>query len=184
MRSFILPGLLVLGACSTPRGLDPTRLPAQEELELVREISLDLDHDNAEDSVKILPAVGNYHVLEISLSSGGKFENNKLIYALSNPGASLEELENGSFKVIIDHSGGGRSASLREYTISYRDNKFLLSGITVSEYDRIDPNLGGSCDINLLTGMGERNSHTIKLKAQKIDLKDAAYEWLPKDCKF
>ncbi|MFL5784301.1 MAG: hypothetical protein ACJ76H_06830 [Bacteriovoracaceae bacterium] len=189
MRSLLVPVLLVLTACSTPKGLDPARLPAQVNVELDREISMDFNHDNIEDSVKLLPPKNNrnYHVLEISVSDGKgfrKFENDKLVYAFSNPGASLEDLDNGSFKVIIDHSGAGRSSSLREYTISYRDEKFILSGVTVSEYDRLDPNIGGSCDINLLTGKGERNSHAIKIKPAKRDLNSVNFEWLPKECKF
>ena len=186
MRSFIVPGLLVLMSCSTPKGLDPSRLPAQTDVELDREIVMDFNDDEAEDSVKLLPAPegSDYHVLDITVSTGEKFQNEKLVYAFSNPGASLEELDNGSFKVIIDHSGAGRSASLREYTISYRDKRFILSGITVSEYDRIDPNLGGSCDINLLTGKGERNSRPVKIKGQKLDLSKVNFEWLPKECKF
>lgn len=184
MRSLIVPGLLVLLSCSTPKGLDPSRLPAQMELE--KEIAIDFNQDETEDSVKLLPAPegSDYHVLEISVSNGEKYQNEKLVYAFSNPGASLEELDNGSFKVIIDHSGAGRSASLREYTISYRDSRFVVSGITVSEYDRIDPNLGGSCDINLLTGKGERNSRPVKLRPQKLDLTKVSFEWLPKECKF
>ncbi len=189
MRSLIIPGLILLAACSTPRGLDPSRLPANIDMELEKEIQTDINADKIEDAVKIMApsAKSKFHVLHISLSDKDKYqkiENHQLVYALSNPGASLELLENGSFKVIIDHSAGGRSASLREYTISYRDGKFLVSGITVSEYDRIDPEVGGSCDINLITGDGERNSKAIKIKGAKHALEGFKYDWLPDECKF
>lgn len=189
MRSLIIPGLILLAACSSHKGLDPSRLPAMDDFELETEIQTDFNSDKVEDAVKIMApsAKSDYHVLEITLSQKNKFqkiENKNLVYAFSKPGASLELLENGSFKVIIDHSGAGRSASLREYTISYRDEKFLLSGITVSEYDRIDPELGGSCDINLMTGEGERNSKAIKIKGKKLELKHVSFDWLPSECKF
>ncbi len=189
MRSLILVPLLVLMSCATPKGLDPSRLPAEFEIEMEREIHADFNHDSIEDSAKLLPAPdkSDYHILEISLSHKNKFEkieSKKLVYAFSNPGASLEALDNGSFKILIDHSGAGRSASLREYTVSYRHDKFVLSGVTVSEYDRNDPELGGSCDINLLTGAGERNSKAIKVKIEKRELSSADYNWLPKECKF
>ncbi len=189
MRFLILVPLLVLASCATQKGLDPSRLPAQFEIELEKEIHADFNHDNIEDSVKILPAPrdSNYHILEISLSNKTnfeKFENHQLVYAAAIPGASLEAMDNGSFKILIDHSGGGRSASLREYTVSYRHDKFVLSGVTVSDYDRVDPELGGSCDINLLTGEGERNSKAIKVKIEKKDFVHADYEWLPRECKF
>lgn len=189
MRSLMIVPLAVLVSCATPKGLDPARLPAEFEMELEKEIQVDLNHDNIEDSVKLLPGPENsdYHILEISLSHKNKFEkfeNTKLVYAQANPGASLEAMDNGSFKILIDHSGAGRSASLREYTVSYRHNRFVLSGVTVSEYDRLDPELGGSCDINLLTGEGERNSKAIRVKIEKKDLSVADYKWLPKECKF
>jgi hypothetical protein len=189
MRSLIIPGLLALLSCSTPRGLDPSRLPAHEDVELETEIRYDFNSDEVEDTVKIMPPSpkSDFHILEINLSAKDQFQkiqNKNLIYAFSSPGASLELLENGSFKVIIDHSGAGRSASLREYTISYREEKFLVSEITVSEYDRIDPEIGGSCDISLLTGEGERNSKPIKIKGKKFELSSVNFEWLPSECKF
>lgn len=189
MRSLIIPGLILFAACSSPRGLDPSRLPAMDDFELETEIQTDFNSDKVEDAVKIMApsAKSNYHVLEITLShkeKAQKIENKNLVYAFSKPGASLELLDNGSFKVIIDHSGAGPSASLREYTISYRDEKFLLAGITVSEYDRNNPELGGSCDINLFTGEGERNSKAIKIKGSKIDISSINFDWLPSECKF
>lgn len=189
MRSLVVSCFIFLAACTSPKGLDPSRLPAMDAIPLEREIQTDFNSDKVEDSVKIIPPseISDYHTLEIHLSSKNDFqkiENKKLIYAFSNPGASLEVLENGSFKVIIDHSSIGRSASLREYTISYRDEKFILSGITISEYDRIDPDLGGSCDINLLTGQGERNAKPIKVKRERIELSSLGFEWLPKVCRF
>lgn len=190
MRNLIIPAFLILSACASPRkGLDPSRLPAQFEVELEREIVSDFNDDEIDDSVKILPAPAgsDYHILEISLSGkkgADKVVNTSLVYAFANPGASLELLDNGSFKVLIDHSGAGRSASLREYTISFRDEKFVLSGVTVSEYDRIDPEVGGSCDLNLLTGKGERNSRPVKLKAIHRELIHARFDWLPESCRF
>lgn len=189
MRSYLVPALLVFMSCSTPRGLDPSRLPSADEMILDREIRTDFNHDHSEDSVRILPpsSGSEYHILEISLSDKKdivKIANRSLVYAFSNPGASLELLDNGSFKVIIDHSGAGRSASLREYTVSFRDEKFILSGITISEYDRIDPELGGSCDINLLTGEGERNGHPIKVPVKRQLLEKVNFDWVPKQCKF
>lgn len=186
MRTFTVSALLLLVSCSMTRGLDPGRLPSADELVLEREISYDFNEDGIDDKVEILDPLPNseFHRLKITLSGEKGLENTKLVYAFSNPGASLELLHNGSFKVIIDHSGAGRSASLREYTISYRKKRFILSGVTVSEYDRIDPELGGSCDINLLTGFGERNNHSIKIHGKRIGLSKVDFNWLPKECRF
>lgn len=189
MRSLIIPAILFLYSCSTPKGLDPTRLPAQIDMELEREIQVDLNGDQIEDTVKLLPATAGaaHHVLEISLSqknSFTKFESKNLVSATANPGASLEVLENGSFKIIIDHSSAGPTASLREYTVSYNDDKFVVSGITISEYHRVDPEIGGSCDINLITGQGERNSRVVKIKGASRDIASVTSDWRPKECNF
>lgn len=189
MRSIFIPAFLVFLSCSTPRGLDPARLPAEIDMELEHELTHDFNQDGIEDVIKLHPAApkSDFNELVISLSNKKAFDiisNKHLVYAHSNPGASLELLENGSFKILIDHSGVGRSASLREYTISFRHGKFVLSGITVSEYDRIDPEMGGSCDINLLTGEGEKNSKPIKTKVVKKELSELNYLWIPKECKF
>lgn len=189
MRSLFIPAFLILLSCSTPKGLDPSRLPAEVDMELDHELSYDFNHDGIEDVIKLLPAApkSDYHELVISLSNKKEFNimtNRRLVYAFSNPGASLELLDNGSFKIMIDHSGAGRSASLREYTISFRHEKFVLSGLTVSEYDRIDPEAGGSCDLNLLTGDGERNSKPIRTKISKQDFALVSFDWIPKECKF
>lgn len=189
MRSLVIPAFLVLLSCSTPKGLDPARLPAEIDMELEHELVYDFNRDGIEDVVKLHPAAdkSDYNELVISLSNKKAFDiisNKHLVYAHSNPGVSLELLESGSFKIMIDHSGAGRSASLREYTISFRHGKFVLSGITASEYDRIDPELGGSCDLNLLTGDGERNSKPVKTKILKKELSLVNYDWVPKECKF
>lgn len=188
MRSLIIPAILFLYSCSTPKGLDPARL-ANVDMELEREIHDDINGDDIEDVVRLLPAAPGekHHVLEISLSEKDKFrklEIKNLVTSLSNPGASLELLENGSFKIIIDHSSAGPTASLREYTVAFSDEKFILSGITISEYHRIDPELGGSCDINLLTGQGEKNSVTIKIPGARRDIASLDSNWRPKECHF
>lgn len=189
MRSLIIPSILFLYSCSTPKGLDPARLTTQVDVELEHEIAFDFNHDGVEDTVKLHPPVpgSDFQELVISLSNKKEFDivtSNQLVHAHTNPGASLELLENGSFKIIIDHSGAGRTAALREYTVSFDEGKFIVSGITISEYDRLNSELGGSCDINLVTGEGEKNSKAIKVKVAKRDIASVNSDWKPKECKF
>ncbi len=189
MRSLIIPAILFLYSCSTPKGLDPARLGSQIDMELDHEIAFDFNHDGVEDTVKIHPALpgSDYQELVISLSNKKEFDivtSNKLIHANANPGASLELLENGSFKIVIDHSGAGRKASLREYTVSYHEGNFIVAGITISEYDRVNADLGGSCDFNLLTGEGEKNSKAVKITSARRGIASVDSEWRPKECKF
>lgn len=189
MRSFLVPGLILLAACSTPKGLDPMRLPAHFDVELEREVATDFNGDDIEDSVKLLPATDGspYHILEISLSDGKGFQKKEIrnfVNADVKPGASLELLDNGSFKILIDNTNAGEIAKIREYTVSFREEKFVLSGVTVSEFHRVDPAPGGSCDINFLTGEGERNSQKVKVKPLNREIASLDPAWLPTECKF
>lgn len=189
MRALMIPSFVVVLSCSSPHGLDPSRIPAERDMELDHEIAFDFNGDGVEDFIKLHPAPpkSDYHELIISLSNKREYDiiaNKSLVYAFSNPGASLELLDDGSFKIMIDHSGVGRTASLREYKVSYQGGRFLLSGLTVSEYDRINPDQGGSCDLNLLTGVGERNSKAIRIKGHHRDVSSVNFEWLPNECKF
>ena len=188
MRSLIIPAILFLYSCSTSKGLDSSRL-VQFDPDLEREIRDDINGDDIEDIVRLLPAAPgeNHHVLEISLSQGETFRKyviKNLVTSLSTPGASLEPLDNDSFKIVIDHSNAGNTAGLREYTVSWNGGSFIVSGITVSEYHQVNPELGGSCDINLVTGVGERNNKAIRIKGLKRDIASVDSEWLPKECKF
>lgn len=189
MRTLFLPALMVLLSCSTPKGLDPARLSAQLDMEFEHEIAFDFNHDGVEDTVKLQPPLPGsvYYELVISLSNKKEFDivtSNKLIQANANPGASIELLENGSFKIVIDHSGSGRLAILREYTVSFDKGEFIVSGITISEYDRVNTEFGGSCDINLVTGEGEKNSKEIKIPSAKRGIASVTSDWRPLECKF
>ena len=47
-----------------------------------------------------------------------------------------------------------------------------------------DPNAGGSCDVNLLTGKAVRNGKAVADKVGSINLADWSDEKLPKPCQF
>lgn len=57
-----------------------------------------------------------------------------------------------SFTLHSENTGIGRSAWLQDITIAFRQGAFVVAGFTYTTYDRLDPEAGGTCDVNLLTG--------------------------------
>jgi hypothetical protein len=68
--------------------------------------------------------------------------------------ASIGRAANGSIVINSSHMGIGRSAHEQTLTIAYRNGAYQVVGITRSAWDKLDPDAGTSCDINLLTGRG------------------------------
>jgi hypothetical protein len=54
----------------------------------------------------------------------------------------------------------GRDRWRQTLTVAWRDDTFVLAGFTYSWYDTLDPEKSGTCDVNLLTGKGERTKGT------------------------
>lgn len=57
-----------------------------------------------------------------------------------------------SFTLHSENTGVGRNAWTQDITIAYRQGGFVVAGFTYMTYDRLDPDAGGTCDVNLLTG--------------------------------
>ena len=78
----------------------------------------------------------------------------------------------GSIRVTTKNNAIGRHRWEQTLTIAHRDGGFVVAGFTYSHYDTIDPDTGGSCDLNLLTGAGLRDQKPLKAKPQRIALAD------------
>ncbi|MEM5471351.1 hypothetical protein WNZ14_06400 [Hoeflea sp. AS60] len=74
--------------------------------------------------------------------------------------------ENGSLMITSQNSAIGRDRWEENLTIVYRQNRFIVAGFSYSSYDTLDPDGGGSCDLNLLTGKGIVNEEAIKFDAK------------------
>ena len=64
----------------------------------------------------------------------------------------------------------GRNRFARTLTVSFRKGAYVVTGFTYSYRDTLDPEAGGSCDYNLITGRGERNGKKVKVKAKTLPL--------------
>lgn len=97
---------------------------------------------------------------------------------------SLESSAKGSLLLKSGNDAIGRGRWEQVLTIVYRDNQFIVAGLTYTSRDTLDPKGGGSCDLNLLTGKGKRNGKSVKHNVKALPLADWDTENLPKECQF
>ena len=69
---------------------------------------------------------------------------------------SLTLGKSGALQVYSENEGVGTGHFDRTLTLAWRDNRLVVSGVTLHENDTTNPDGGGSCDINLLTGNIDR----------------------------
>lgn len=97
---------------------------------------------------------------------------------------SLEVSGKGSLLIKSGNEAIGRGRWTQTLTVVYRNKDFVVAGITRDERDTLDLKAGGSCDLNLLTGKGQRISKPVETKFPAIKLADWSDEKLPKECRF
>ncbi len=66
----------------------------------------------------------------------------------------------GSLLIRSMNESIGRDRWHQTLTVAWRDDTFVLAGFTYSWYDTLDPEKSGTCDVNLLSGKGERTKGT------------------------
>jgi hypothetical protein len=97
---------------------------------------------------------------------------------------SLDVNGKGSLLIKSGNEAIGRDRWTQTLTVVYRNKEFLVGGIAYTARDTIDPEGGGSCDLDLLSGKGLRNGKPIEAKLAPIRLADWSDERLPKACQF
>jgi hypothetical protein len=104
--------------------------------------------------------------------------------AMAGTRPSLAVNDKGSLLVNSENDSVGRDRWSQTLTVVRRNGALTVAGLTYSARDTLDPNAGGSCDLNFLAGKGTRNGKKVEIKAQTIPLADWSDEKLPKECKF
>jgi hypothetical protein len=97
---------------------------------------------------------------------------------------SLQVSDKGSLLIKSANYGVGRSRWDQTLTVVYRNKEFVVAGLTYLSFDTLDPKIGGSCDLNFLTGKGLRNGKPVETKFPVTKLADWSDEKLPKECNF
>lgn len=78
--------------------------------------------------------------------------------------------ENGSLLITSQNSSIGRNRWEQGLTVVYRENRFIVAGFTYNYYDTLDPDAGGSCDLNLLTGQGTVDDKPVRFSREAVSI--------------
>ncbi len=126
--------------------------------------------------------------LAIYLSEGGAMKLAGFAPALAFNGrmfGNTPELllsKTGALQVHSGNSAIGRDHWDRTLTLSYRSGQFVVSGITASNYDTLNPKAASACDINLLTGKGKAGKKAVTVKAGGVALTQWSEDKIPAAC--
>jgi hypothetical protein len=87
----------------------------------------------------------------------------------TQPKLSLNKSQ--SLLVTQDNSNyPSRDQWTRTITISYLKGKYVISGFTYGTFDKLSPEVGDTCDYNLLSGKGKFNGNAVTLKTKPLPL--------------
>ncbi len=75
-------------------------------------------------------------------------------------GPEITVSPNGSLLIHSVNDSIGRERWQQTLTVAWRNDTFVLAGFTYYWHDTLDPENSGTCDVNLLTGKGERTRGT------------------------
>ena len=98
--------------------------------------------------------------------------------------ASLEVSDKGSLLIKSGNEGIGRDRWSQTLTVVYRDKDFIVAGLTRATHDTLDPKAGHSCDLNFLSGKGDRDGKPTTVASTPRKLADWNDEKLPQPCSF
>jgi len=90
--------------------------------------------------------------------------------------STLSVNKTGSLVITLQNTAIGRDRYASEIVVAYRNGSFVVAGFKHKSYDTLDPEIGESCDFNLLTGQGIKDGKRVKLAKKTIlfeNLKDS-----------
>jgi len=102
------------------------------------------------------------------------------------PGLSLRS--DTAFVLHQEQTAIGRTPWMQDLVIAWRPalGGWVVAGYTYVSYDRLDPDAGFSCDVNLLTGAFERardgRKETGRDAPAPLALPDLTQDWRPAAC--
>lgn len=98
---------------------------------------------------------------------------------------SLEMNRNGSSLLIRSQNEAiGRTAWNQTLTITWRNNRLVIAGLTYQFRDKLDLNQSGNCDVNFLSGRALRNGKPHAEKISPLALAEFDPDKQPKACEF
>lgn len=89
----------------------------------------------------------------------------------------------GSLLVVFQNEAIGRNRWRETLTMAYRDGALLVAGYTHESRDTLDPDASRRCDVNLLTGRGEKNGRPFTVPARRIPVTAWTDDSVPEPCR-
>jgi hypothetical protein len=97
----------------------------------------------------------------------------------------LEMNRNGSSLLVRSQNESiGRTAWNQTLTITWRNSRLVVAGLTYQFQDKLETNQSGGCDVNFLSGRALRNGKPHAEKVAPLDLSAFDPDKLPKACEF
>ncbi|MFA1626005.1 hypothetical protein ACDY96_25610 [Rhizobium mongolense] len=158
----INPGAIVDGATGDWNGdgkLDLAILVAPADAERKEQIGIyiylrDADHE----------------LLRLSASAPSKIWGSTDTDGVFGQEPTIKAAGKSSIAVHSQNSAIGRERWDLTLTLAYRNKQFVVAGYTHNHYDTLDPNAGGSCDYNALTGKLQKNGKDVKAAPRVITI--------------
>ena len=104
----------------------------------------------------------DHELLRLSLSAPDKVWGSTNADGVFGQEPSLKTIGKSSIAIQSQNSAIGRDRWDQTLTVAYRNKQFVVAGYTYNHYDTLDPNAGGSCDYNALTGELQKNGKDVK----------------------
>ncbi|MBN8564147.1 MULTISPECIES: hypothetical protein [unclassified Leptolyngbya] len=97
---------------------------------------------------------------------------------------SLSVNPQGSLVINSANDAIGRDRWSKKITAMYENGEFVVAGYTYSYHDTLDLAVGGTCDVNLLTGRGVKNNQEFRTTLKPMNLENWTEDSEPKECNF
>ena len=189
-----LPAIMLALACQPAIAQAPEPPSQQKPTPVVSTLTLDVNNDGVADRVDLVFDGETDVDLNIYLGRKGEsefdaapsFTKKAIAYHGNSPGqnASLEAGAKGSFIILSLNESVPRDRWEKKLTITFRNKDFVVAALNYTESDTQDPNEGGTCDVNFVTGRSVKDGKAIADKVELIPLKDWEPDFLPPACEF
>lgn len=103
--------------------------------------------------------------LRLALAAPDKVWGKSAMSGMEGQEPSIQALKNGSLAISSRNHAVGSERWTHKMTVSWRDNAFVVTGVTFKYWNINDPEVGEiDCDLNLLTGKGTLNRKPITFR--------------------
>ncbi|WP_246735719.1 hypothetical protein [Agrobacterium sp. a22-2] len=111
-------------------------------------------------------------LLKLVASAPDKIWGNTQLDGFYGQDPAITALANGSIAVMSQNSAIGRNHWEQTLTLAYREGRFIVAGYTYSHYDTLDPDAGGSCDYNVVTGKFKKGETAGSTAPKTVSIED------------